>query len=168
MKAVKVLGLAVVFGVMTASMALAKDLKIGYVDLSKVFDSYQKTKDYDAVLQKEGDAFQKQRDDMISQIRELQGKQALMKDKEKEKLQADIDKQKTALIGFDKEKRTELAKKRDEKVREILLEIQKIVEDVAKKEGYTYILNDKVLVYGDPDANMTERVLKALNDSGKK
>ena len=41
MKALKVLGLAVVFGLMTIGMVQAKDLKIAYVDLSRVFDNYQ-------------------------------------------------------------------------------------------------------------------------------
>ena len=38
MKAVKVLGLAVIFGLMATGLSLAADLKIAYVDLSKVFD----------------------------------------------------------------------------------------------------------------------------------
>ncbi len=169
MKAVKVLMLAVIFGVMASGMAFAKDLKIAYVDLSKVFDSYQKTKEYDAVLQKDSDAFQKERDAMIAKVRDAQGKLALMKENEKVKMQDDIDKQKNDLIAYDKDKRTELAKRRDEKVREILLEIEKVVSTFAQKEGYDYILNDRVLIYGDKENNVTDQVLKALNDSyGKK
>ena len=68
MKAVKVLGLAVIFGFMVIGMACAKDLKIAYVDLAQVFDNYQKTKEFDAVLQKEGEAFQKDRDAMVAKI----------------------------------------------------------------------------------------------------
>ena len=169
MKAAKVFILAVVFGVMASGLALAKDLKIAYVDLSKLFDNYQKTKEYDATLQKEGEDFQKQRDVMIQKIRDAQGKLALMKEDEKQKLQADIDKQKNEAMEFDKQKRTELAKKRDEKVREILLEVEKIVSAMSKQEGYTFVLNDRVLIYGDQELNITDKVLKTLNDSyGKK
>ena len=125
MNAVKLV-LAVIFGLALTTGVYAKDLKIAYVDLSKIFDNYQKTKEYDTVLQKESDAFTQQREGMINKIRDAQGKLALLKEDEKQKLNADIDKQKADLIEFDKQKRAELAKKRDDKVREILLEIQKL------------------------------------------
>ena len=168
MKALKVLGLAVMFGLMATGISLADDLKIAYVDLSKVFDSYQKTKEFDAVLQSEGEAFQKQRDAMVQKIQDAQSKLDLMNDTQKAAMQADIEKQKNDVIAFDKEKRTELAKRRDDKVREILTEIQDIVSGIAKKEGYTYVLNDRVMIYGDPQFNITDEVLKTLNDSYKK
>ena len=169
MKAVRLLGLSVILGLALATTAhAAKEMKIAYIDLSKIFDNYQKTKEYDVVLQKESDGFTQQRDGMINKIRDAQGKLALLKEDEKQKVSADIEKQKADLIEFDKQKRTELAKKRDEKVREILLEIEKIVSDIAKKDGYDYILNDRVLMYADPSQNITDRVLKSLNDSYKK
>ena len=168
MKAVRIVLSAVLVGMALTVSAFAKDLKIAYVDLSRLFDNYQKTKEYDAVLQKESEGFQKERDGMISKIRDAQGKLALLKEDEKAKVTMDIEKQKGDLIEYDKQKRTELAKKRDEKVREILLEIEKIVSDIAQKENYDYILNDRVLIYGDKTQNITDRVLKALNDSYKK
>jgi len=168
MKALKVLGLAVMFGLMATGASMADGLKIAFVDLSKVFDGYQKTKEFDAVLQTQGEAFQKERDAMVQKIQDAQSKLALMSDAEKTSMQADIDKQKDAVVAYDKEKRTELAKKRDDKVHEILTEIQGIVADLAKKEGYTYVLNDRVMIYGDPQYNVTDEVLKTLNDSYKK
>ncbi|MBF0570419.1 MAG: OmpH family outer membrane protein [Candidatus Omnitrophica bacterium] len=168
MKALKVLGLAAILGLMTTGIGLAADLKIAYVDLAKVFDSYQKTKEFDAVLQGEGEKFQKQRDAMVQKIEDAQSKLALMSDAQKTSMQADIEKQKNEVIAFDKEKRTELAKRRDDKVREILSEVQGIVSIIAKKEGYAFVLNDRVMVYGDPQFNITDEVMKNLNDSYKK
>lgn len=168
MKAVKLLVMTTVMSMSLASAAFAKDMKIAFVDLAKLFDNYQKTKEYDGQLQKQGDSFQKERDGMINKIRDAQGRLALLKEDEKQKVQADIDKDKAALIEYDKQKRTELAKERDTKVREILLEIEKIVSDIAKKDGYDYILNDRVLIYGNQSQNITDQVLKILNDSYKK
>ncbi len=167
MKVARILSIMVV-GLMITSAAFAKDMKIGYVDLSRLFDNYQKTKEFDAQLQRQGESFTKDRDGMIAKIRDAQGKLALLKEDEKNKLNDSIEKQKADLIEYDKQKRTELAKQRDEKVREILLEIEKIVSDMAKREGYDYILNDRVLVYGDQTQNITDKVLKILNDSYKK
>ena len=168
MKALKVLGLAVMFGIMSVGMSLAADLKIGFVDLSKVFDGYQKTKEFDAVLQSEGESFQKQRDAMIQKIQDAQSKLDLMKDSEKASMQDDIEKQKNDVVAFDKEKRAELSKKRDDKVREILTEIQGVVANLAKQQGFTYVLNDRVMIYGDPQFEVTDQVLKTLNDNYKK
>jgi outer membrane protein len=168
MKALKVLALAAMFAFSVTGITMAADLKIGYVDLGKVFDSYQKTKEFDAVLQSEGEAFQKQRDAMVQKIQDAQSKLDLMKDSEKPALQADIEKQKNDVVAFDKEKRTDLAKRRDDKVREILTEIQGIVADIAKKDGFTYVLNDRVMIFGDPQFNITDEVMKTLNDSYKK
>ncbi len=168
MKALKVFGLAVMFGFLASGIIFAGDLRIAYVDLSKVFDGYQKTKEFDAVLQSQGESFQKERDAMIQKIQDAQSKLALMRDTQKAAMQADIEKQKNDVVAYDKEKRTQLAKKRDDKVREILSEIQKVVSDLAKREGYTYVLNDRVMIYGGPQFNVTDEVLKTLNDSYKK
>jgi len=168
MKALKVFGLAVIFGLMATGMSLADGLKIGYVELSKVFDGYQKTKEFDAMLQSQGETFQKQRDAMVQKIQDAQTKLDLMSDAQKTTMQADIEKQKNDVLAFDKEKRAELGKKRDDKVREILSEIQNAASAIAKKEGYTYVLNDRVMVYGDTQFNITNEVLKAVNDSYKK
>ena len=72
------------------------------------------------------------------------------------------------MVAYDKEKRTELSKKRDDKVREILAEIQVVVSNLAKKDGYTYVLNDRVMIYGDPQFNVTDEVLSTLNANYKK
>ena len=168
MKSLKVLSLAVMFGLMATGVGLAADLKIAYVDLAKVFDNYQKTKEFDAVLQSDGEAFQKERDAMVQKIQDAQSKLAVMSDTQKTSMQDSIEKQKDAVVAYDKEKRSELAKRRDEKVREILTEIQGVVSAIAKKDGYTYVLNDRVMMYGDPQFNITDEVMKNLNDSYKK
>jgi Skp family chaperone for outer membrane proteins len=168
MKALKVFCLVVVFGFMATAITLADGLKIAYVDLAKVFDSYQKTKEFDAVLQSEGAQFQKQRDAMVQKIQDAQSKLSLMSDAQKSSMQSDIEKQKDEVVAFDKDKRAQLAKRRDDKVREILAEIQGVVSGMAKKEGYSYVLNDRVLVFGDPQFNITDTVMKSLNDSYKK
>jgi len=167
MKAVKLLSL-LVLGLFLTTTAHAKDLKIAYVELGGVFNNYQKTKDFDATLQKESQDAQKSIDDMIAKIREAQGKLALLKDDQKTKADADIEKQKVALLEFQKQKRGELAKKFEDMRKEIILEIEKVVSTLATKEGYTFILNDSSVLYGDKETNVTEKVLKSLNDAYKK
>jgi outer membrane protein len=167
MKAVKLLSVFVVALFLT-STAHAKDLKIAYVELGNVFNSYQKTKDFDATLQKESQAAQNQIDDRIKKIRDDQGKMNLLKDDQKQKVQADIDKEKIDLLEMQKSKRAELAKKFEDMRKEILMEIEKVVTDIAQKESYTYILSDTAILFGDPEANITKKVSDTLNASYKK
>jgi outer membrane protein len=168
-KHLRILSLLLAFVFLATFNADAKpfDGKIGFVDLSRVFNEYKKTKEYDAVLEKENTTFQEERNKMIDKIRDAQSKLALLKEDEKKKLQDDIDKQKAALLDFSRAKGTDLTKKRDEKIREILLEIEKVVSDYSKKEGYTFVLNDRVLIFGDQQMNITETVVKMLNDNYK-
>ena len=171
MKSLKVLFIAVMFAFLTAASVFAQSLdgkKVGYVDLSRIFDEYGKTKEYDTVLEKKHTEYEDARNKKLDKIREAQGKLALLKEEEKAKLQESIDKDKADLLEFDRQQQTDLKKQRDENIREILLEIEKIVHDFAEKEKYALILNDRVLIYGDKAMDLTEKVLKLLNDTPKK
>ncbi|NTV28706.1 MAG: OmpH family outer membrane protein [Candidatus Omnitrophica bacterium] len=169
MKSWKVVCLVLGFVFAATLVARAEDVKvkIAYVDLAKIFDEYGKTKAYDKVLEAENNKYQEERNKKIDQIRELQGKIAMLKDAEKAKAEKDMEKLKNDILEFDRQKRTDLTKNRDEKVREILLEIEKTVSEYAKKEGISYVLNDKMLIYGTESANITEPILKGLNDTYK-
>ncbi len=137
--------------------------KIGVMDLSKVFDNYQRTKDYDAVLEGKTKDYEKARNEKIDKIKELQNKMALLKDDEKEKVVKDLDAMRNDSSSFDQAQQTDLKKQRDDKIREILLEIEKVTSDFAKKEKYDIIFNDRVLVYGADGMDVSSQVLEILN-----
>jgi len=99
----------------------------------------------------------------IEKIRESEGKLALLKEDQKRVLEDEIDILKGQAQEFVQQEQSSLTKERNEKIREILLEIEKVVSDFAEKEGYDIILNDRVLIYGDPAKNLTEEVLTILN-----
>lgn len=147
---------------MMASPALAKD-KLGYVDLSRLFDEYYKTQDYDSALESQHKNFEGERNTKIEAIREAQGKLGLLNEEKKAELEEQIEKMKADLLEFDRQKKTDLTKERNEKIREILLEIENEVSAYAEKEGFSMILNDRVLVYGDSTIDLTEKVLEKLN-----
>ena len=139
--------------------------KIGFLDLSKLFDQYEKTKQIDSILQSEHGAFEKERNAKLEKLRETQGKLALLKEEEKAKVEEEIEKLRTEIIEFDRRNKTDLTKKRDESIREILLEIEKIVSDYAQKENLSLVLNDRVLIYGNKVMDITDSILKVLNEN---
>ncbi len=168
MKSLRVMMVMFVLAFLTGGLAQAADMKIGYVDLAKVFDEYNKTKDYDVVLEQQHNKYVQERDTRLQKIKDAQGKLSLLKEEEKGKLQEQMEKDRQDLLQFDSQQQTELKKQRDEKIREILGEIEKVTKDYAEKEKYTLILNDRVLIYGGTDMNLTEQILKILNDGYKK
>ena len=168
MKLGKILLTAILAIALMSGIALAED-KIGYVDLSKLFDEYSKTKEYDKVLEGKHNEFEKERNDRIEKIKDAQGKLSVLAADKKSEVEANIEKMRNDLVEYDRQKKADLTKDRNEKIREILLEIEKIVSDYAQKEGYTLILNDRVLIYGAKTMDLTEQILQMLNtETGKK
>jgi outer membrane protein len=165
---VTALALVCIFGLVMSAQAQSNVKKIAFLDLSKLFDNYEKTKEFDADLQTKYSAYEKQRDAKLEKLKEAQGKLALLKEDEKAKMQQDVDKMRNEIMEFDQAQQTDLKRQRDEKIREVLLEIEKTVSDYAKKEGYDLILNDRVLIYGNDVLNISEPILKIMNESYNK
>lgn len=153
------------FLLLGATSSFAVEGKIGYVDLGKIFDEYQKTKEFDKNLESKGVAKQGERDKMVAEIKKLRDEAELLSAKAKEDKQAAIDEKIRALQDFDRITRESLRKERDNMVRDILKEIETILSNFGKKEGYSFIFNDRVLVYKAEGNDLTAQVIKALNDS---
>ena len=163
-KSFKVFGLALLLSVFLAGTAHAADLKIAYVNLAKVFDEYNKTKEYDAALEKKHEGYKKEFDDRMKKVQEAEAKLPLLKDAEKAKLQSQVDQDKSALSSFERDKTMDLRKERDERIRELLGEIEKVITDFAQKENYSLVINDRVLVYTTKEMDITDQVIKLLNE----
>ena len=81
----------------------------------------------------------------------------------KGKKQTQIDEKIRQLQEYDQQTRVSLGQQRDKMLREILKEIEGVVEKYAKGNGYTMILNDRVLLYGQKQDDLTDEILKILN-----
>ena len=50
-------------------------------------------------------------------------------------------------------------------MKDILKEIETVIQDFGKTQGYSFIFNDRVLVYKGESGDLTAQVIKTLNDS---
>ena len=166
-KAVVVL-LGVFFGltVMTGA-AFAAD-KFGYVDLSRLFSEYGKTKDYDKTLTEKQNIYEGEREKKVGDVKQFQEKLNLLSDKEKEVKQGDLQAKVKTLQEYDRQKQTDLRKEQDEKMKEILKDIEDAVKKYSEKEGYTMVFNDRVLVYQAKSLYITDKISAILNSGYKK
>jgi len=142
--------------------------KFAYVDLSRIFTEYTKTKEYDKVLNDKQGTYEQEREKKVNEAKEFQDKFNLLSDKEKETKKAEIDSKIKELQEFDRQRQTDLRKEQDERMKEILKNIEDAVKQYAEKEGYTLIFNDRVLVYEAKNLDITDKIVEILNKGYKK
>jgi len=158
-----------IFGlVMLAQAALAADLKFGYVDLSRLFSEYNKTKEYDKTLSEKERVYGVDRDKKVGDVKQFQDKINLLSEKDKESKKPDLEAKIKNLQDFDRQQQTDLRKEQNEKMKEILKDIEVAVKQHAEKEGYTMVFNDRVLVYQTKNLDITDKIVEILNKGYKK
>ena len=170
MKKLMVLAVAVIFaaGLLiggVAEKAYAKEVKIGYVFMAKVFDEYYKTKDSEKALSAKGGVKEAERKKMIDELKKMKDEQALLSDKAKQEKQVIIDSKLKVLQDFDLKTRDELLKERNDMLSGIMGDITKIITDYAKAESYDVVLNSdpRVMLYGADGMDITATILAKLN-----
>ena len=137
--------------------------KIAFVNVGKVFDEYEKTKEKDKELTGEGEKKQSERESQVQEIRRLRDELALLSDKSKDEKQLMIDEKLKQLQDFDTGARRELQTKRDQHLREILKDIDDVIREIGKKGGYDYVFNERALLYHNDKFDITADVLKEMN-----
>lgn len=147
----------------------AESFKVGVVDIQK--------------LQQDSTAFQKIKDDYIKKL-EPKAKELEREQSELIKIEEELRKQSLMLsLDAKEDKRKELAKRTRhykylenefhqerkemevETVRIVGQEIQKIVEEIGKRDGYTMILEKRAVgfLYNDEKIDITDEVIKAYD-----
>lgn len=152
----------------------AETIKIGYVNLQRALNESEAGKNA-----------KKQMEALIA------SKQKGINDKEKEidRLKTELDRQKTVLSAEAKKKKEdtleremrdyqrllrdsqeEVQKKEMELTSEIIRELRTVVSKIGKDEGYTMILEqaEGIMLYGSPAVDLTDKVIKIINETKKK
>lgn len=152
--------------VVMAAHASAAD-KFGYVDLSRIFSEYSKTKEFDKVLGDKQSTYTAERDKRVNELRQMEEKIALLNEKEKEAKRPEFESKVKDFEEFRRQKEMDLRKEQDEKMREVLKDIEEAVKQYAEKEGYTFVFNDRVLVYQTKSLDISDKIVEILNAKKK-
>ncbi len=143
-------------------LAQAAD-KFAYIDLSRAFSEYNKTKDYDKKLTDKENNYVAERDKKLGEFNTLKDKFALLSDKDKEAKKSELEAKAKALKDFVNQRETELRKDQEDKMKDILKDIQDAVKEYSEKSGITLVFNDRVLVYQTKAMDITANVIDILN-----
>ena len=137
--------------------------KFGYADFSRLFSEYNKTKDYDKTLADKENKYNDEREKKIKDLKQLEDKFNLLSDKEKETKKGELETKVKSLQDYDRQNQMDLRKEQDEKMKEIFKNIDDAVKQYAEKSGYTFIFNDRFLLYQHKSYDITDKILEILN-----
>lgn len=151
-----------------SNKSFAAELKIGYVDFFQVFNECDKTKEYDAILENKKAVEEKKLDVKKEEIEKMQNKLSLLKDKEQEKEKEKFTKQVKDYREMERKILIDLKKDRDEKMKEIVEDISKVIEDYAGKNNFDFIIHKSAILFGDKAVDLTDPILKLVNEKYKK
>ena len=149
--------------------------KVMYVDNTKLLNEYQEKKDLENSLQKKIDTYSRKRDSLSrafqieAQQFESQAQslgQAIAQKKYNELMQKSQMLQQHLM-----QEEQAIQAESQSKMDTLLTKVKKFVKDYGKNKGYTYILGANEggsVLYGDDTKNITDDVVKALNETYKK
>lgn len=161
-------GLVVFMGFFLFSgLAAAEGEKYAYVDVAKVFDGYEKTKENDKVLQEAGKKKETERDAIVQAVRQLKDEIVLLAEDARPKKQEALDAKIRELQDFDRAAKLDLGQQRNKVVREIFKDIDDTLQRYGERKGYDMVFNERALLFRSGKFDVTQDVLTELNKSYK-
>ncbi len=161
--------IAVVFMVMfvifsmKSSFVMAETGKVGYVDLRKAFYEYDRTKAMKDSIDDLTEERQIKRDKMIEEISKMRDEAEMLAGEAKEKKMKQVNDKSLEIQDFEQEARQELLGKENDMFKEVVEDIQEVVENMGKVGGYDYIFDSRNIMYADKKFELTEKVIEKLN-----
>ncbi len=144
--------------------------KIGYIDIQKVFQGYEKTGDLEARVRKDQAEYQRNLDELKEEIEklrdELKEQELILTEAAKEEKQAEVDRRITELDNLVRDMTERLEKKWENYTDEIVKDILATTRSIAEREGYRLVFSKETLFYAtpEPEFDLTEKVILELNE----
>jgi outer membrane protein len=142
-------------------------LKIGYTNVQYLLAASPQIKVIKSQLESASKQYERvikeKSDELEEKFANYQKNEATMMESIKADKQNELRTLETSIRTLQENASTELKTKENELVKPELEKIYAAIEDVAKANGYTYVLNsDQVVLYADKGTEMTNLVLKKL------
>ena len=155
--------------ILNAGISHAEEPKIAVVDMQKAIqtsDSGKKAKsELEGAFNKKKKELSEQEATLKKAQEDFQKKQAALSDSAKKEQQAKLQERFMKYQELLQKSQTEIQKKEQEMSEPIIHKIRDKVVEIAKKKGYTLVLekNDNIVIYSDDKNDITEEVIKGIN-----
>ena len=144
-------------------LAMAESVKIGYVNLAKVFDEYQRTKESEFGLEQRGKQKQAQLEGQFNELKKLRQGMELLNDQAREAKTREIEEKSDEFKRLKTRSERELVGQRNQVAKGILDEIGQVVTEYAKANGFSLVVDQRSLLYGQDSYDLTDEILTTLN-----
>lgn len=158
-----ILGLALFFsGVAVA----AEDVKIGFVDMQKAIQEVNAGKKAKKELETEFNKKKKELERMEADIKkkgeDFEKRSMAMNDESRMKKQGELQMEMRRYQETAAKAQMEIQKRERELTQPIVSKLRSILEEIAKKENFTVILerSENAVMYAKKDIDLTERIIK--------
>ena len=167
------LGLALlVTGMVRVQASPPPPAKIAYVDLNKTLNETKAGKAALARLQAEKtdkeNAVKAKKEAFLKEVEELDKQRIVMKPEVVAKREAELQKEYADLQQYFLDQQQELSKREALLTHEIFIQASSIIEAIAKRDGYTVVLekSESAILWADPILDITAEVDQRL-DAGE-
>jgi outer membrane protein len=156
--------------VVGSGSALAQAQKIGFVTSAKIFkelpEAQEAQKKLEALAKPVQDSLAMMQKELETKFEEYQKKEGMMTDAAKRSAQQEFAELQRKARDYAETKDTELARHKERILTPLNEKIIAAIEKVAKEEKYSFVFDKtdpvNVLIYGDPNHDLTFKVLDRL------
>lgn len=157
------------------SFTSCQQQKIGFVDNGVLINEYQERVDIEAKLQIQIDAFKKRTDSLRSafelEIKEAELKARKMSQSDIQKLSQELQQKEQLLSQKVQFEQQQIAQESQTLNDSIINKVKDFVQAYGKSNSYNFILGSNEagsVLYGEDGSDLTQEILKALNESYSK
>ncbi len=154
---------------MSSSIAVAAEQKIGLVDMQKAIQETSEGKkakhELEADFNKKKKDLEKKEGDIKKMNEDLEKKALVMADDVKAKKQQEIQMEMRKYQETVAKSQMDIQKHERDLTQPIIVKLRKIIEDIAKKDGLSMVLekSDQLVLYSVNGVDLTERVIKEFD-----
>jgi outer membrane protein len=150
-----------------AAVVQAADVKIGLIDFQQVVEQSEPGQRVQAGLKQEEERLKAELESDKKELETLKEKierEAMaMSREDREEKEIEFRVKARNLAEKEKRFRSEFLGKQRQEVDKLRQEVLAIAQEVGKKEGFTLVLSKAGVLYNDPALDLTDKVVKLLN-----
>jgi len=158
-----------VLGISAQSVAYAQEYKIGYVNLDRIMRDATPAKVAQTRLEAEFSRREKDIDDLAVRVKAASDKLGKegpsLTETEKARRQRELLAQDRELQRKRREFQEDFSQRKNEEISNLLERANRVVKQIFEQEHYDLILQDPV--FAGPRLDITDKVIKALNNGSK-
>lgn len=156
-------------GLLAAAPGAAQSLKVGYVDLQRALNESEAGRQAREKFKGQVDRLQgdlkKKKDALDAMKEQLEKKASVMRDEEARNMEKEYQRKLRDFERAYKDSQGELQQKDNELTLELLKQLQGIIEQFGKENGYSMILeqSSSSVLYGAPELDLTDQIIARYN-----